>query len=146
MSQHARFANGHRLAWVLTMADESKGSGSADSGDVGNPLKAADAAVVDLVRTFAPQTPAQLMASLAEAAADGDDADVYGSGNSLNGFEESTAGLLGKQWGMLCVSGVMAQLIAVQVHCQATGRSAIALHRTSHLLNHEHDVRSAADA
>lgn len=127
------------------MADESKDGGHA-GGDEGNPKAGAggsrDAtAVHDLVRAFVPQSPAQLMAGLAAAAAEDDDADVYGSGNSLNAFEESTAGLLGKQWGMLCVSGVMAQLIAMQVHCKATGRSVIALHRTSHLLNHEHDVR-----
>ena len=73
------------------------------------------------------------------------DKDVYGAGSMLNKFEDTIAKTLGKEAGMFCVSGVMAQQIALKLHSEALGScKRFAIHPTSHLELHEHQVRKLA--
>lgn len=66
------------------------------------------------------------------------DADRYGSGDFLQGFEARVASMLGFEAGRFMPSGTMAQAIALRIWCDAAGRPEIGLHPTSHLELHEH--------
>lgn len=70
-----------------------------------------------------------------------------GKGSSLNAFEEHIAELLGKEAAMFCVSGVMAQLIALAVYREQTGgRSKFIIHESSHIHQHENMVQLAVSS
>ncbi|MEE4330363.1 MAG: beta-eliminating lyase-related protein, partial [Wenzhouxiangella sp.] len=65
--------------------------------------------------------------------------DLYGKGELIAAFEARIAEMLGKPAALFLPSGVLAQSIALKIHCDQRGRSTIGLHPTSHLLLHEED-------
>ncbi|HTD05290.1 threonine aldolase family protein [Undibacterium sp.] len=69
--------------------------------------------------------------------------DVYGEGELLSNFEQKIAQLLGKPAAVFMPSGVMAQLIAVQIWAEQGGLSRFGLHPTSHLIGHEEQAYQA---
>lgn len=84
------------------------------------------------------QTPAQSFAQMASwCEANNIEHDVYGEGDFLQSFEKKIAGLLGMESSVFCISGTMAQVIALKLACEERGSSLVALHPTSHLLLHE---------
>ena len=68
--------------------------------------------------------------------------DTYGKGEDLNRFEEKMAETMGFESALFVPSGTMAQLIALRVHCDESGKSAFGCHSTSHLLNHEFNAHN----
>lgn len=86
-----------------------------------------------------PRPAGELFTGLARySEAHGLEPDVYGRGDFLNEFEQEIAGLLGKAAGLFCISGVMAQQIALRIWCEARDNRNIAFHPTSHLEVNEH--------
>ncbi len=69
--------------------------------------------------------------------------DVYGEGELLSNFEQKIAKLLGKPAAVFMPSGVMAQLIAVQMWAEQSGLPRFGLHPTSHLIGHEEQAYQA---
>ncbi|MFZ6645421.1 threonine aldolase family protein [Undibacterium sp. TJN25] len=69
--------------------------------------------------------------------------DVYGEGELLSKFEQKIAQLLGKPAAVFMPSGVMAQLIAVQIWAERSGLPRFGLHPTSHLIGHEEQAYEA---
>lgn len=68
------------------------------------------------------------------------DWDYYGKGSFKQEFEQQIAGLLGYGKGLFLPSGVMAQLIAMQIALSKLDKPhKVGLHPTSHLLKHESD-------
>ena len=63
--------------------------------------------------------------------------EAYLTGPSVQRLEEKCAALLGKPAAMWCPTGTLAQGIAARLHAEASGRSRILLHPTSHLELHE---------
>ncbi|MGM0526482.1 MAG: threonine aldolase family protein [Pseudomonadota bacterium] len=80
---------------------------------------------------------AEQLTSLAEELANHEQRDVYGSGDLIETFEQQVANLLGKPAALFLPTGTLAQPLVLKVHSQQTGRPAVALHPTSHLLLHE---------
>lgn len=97
----------------------------------------AESKTIDLSAAFPPQAPHEVLQTLADEAKNlYQDRDVYGSGKQLNEFEGFIAKLLGKEAGMFCITGVMAQMIALRLHARGRNRI-VAYHPTSHLELHE---------
>ncbi|MGQ5525095.1 threonine aldolase family protein [Chitinimonas sp. PSY-7] len=69
--------------------------------------------------------------------------DSYGSGALITDFENKIATLLGKPAGLFMPSGIMAQLIAVQLWSERTGIHRIGMHPLSHLLLVEEEAYQA---
>ncbi|PHV13245.1 threonine aldolase family protein [Chitinimonas sp. BJB300] len=69
--------------------------------------------------------------------------DSYGSGALIADFETKIATLLGKPAGLFLPSGIMAQLIAVQLWSDRTGVRRIGMHPLSHLLLVEEEAYQA---
>ena len=63
--------------------------------------------------------------------------DVYGEGSLVQQFEQQVAALLGMEAAVFCVTGTMAQAIALRLACAERGNRRVALHPTSHILKHE---------
>ncbi len=64
--------------------------------------------------------------------------DTYGEGPLLQQFEQRIAALLGMEAAVFCITGTLAQAVALRLACQAHGRNRlVALHATSHVLKHE---------
>jgi threonine aldolase len=63
----------------------------------------------------------------------GAEADVYGTGEFLNGFEEELARLLGMEAAVFMPSGIMAQQIALRIWADRAASRKFGLHATSHL-------------
>jgi threonine aldolase len=82
-------------------------------------------------------TPAEALAELADEATRGGDADRYGAGGLVTDVEAEVRDLLGAEAALLLPSGTMAQQIALRIHADARGRTAVAMHPTSHPLLHE---------
>lgn len=68
----------------------------------------------------------------------GAEADVYGTGEFLNGFEEEMAGELGMEAAVFMPSGVMAQQAALRIWADRAASRRFGLHATSHLEANEH--------
>lgn len=69
--------------------------------------------------------------------------DVYGEGELLSTFEKKIASLLGKPAAVFMPSGVMAQLIAVQIWAERSALPRFGMHPTSHLIGHEEQAYEA---
>lgn len=82
---------------------------------------------------FRPQTAAQALRAAADALSEEERADRYGEGPIVYELEREVAALLGKEAALLFPSGTMAQTIALRIHCDARGTSAVAFHPTCHL-------------
>lgn len=71
--------------------------------------------------------------------AEGQHADVYGTGELIETFEQEVADLLGKPAAVFLPSGTLAQPLALKIHSERRGKSTVGLHPTSHLVLHEQD-------
>lgn len=69
--------------------------------------------------------------------------DRYGSGALIEDFEAKLASLLGKPAAVFLPSGVMAQLIAMQIWAERRGLRRFGQHPTSHLALHEEEAHAA---
>jgi len=68
----------------------------------------------------------------------GAEADVYGTGEFLNSFEEEMALLLGMEAAVFMPSGIMAQQAALRIWADRAASRKFGLHATSHLEVNEH--------
>ena len=88
----------------------------------------------------APSTPAAMLASLSDFAAEHEvDWDRYGERGAVEQLETEVAGLLGKPAAVMFPTGVMAQQAALRAWCDRSGSRRVALPDLSHLLHHEQD-------
>lgn len=93
---------------------------------------------------FAEPTPAQWFQEMADWAQANDVShDHYGSGTLIEGFEAKIAELLGKPSAVFMPSGVMAQLIAVNIWSERRGLPRFGMHASSHLQLHEEQASQA---
>jgi len=83
------------------------------------------------------KSPRQTLAELAEFAGE-QDADTYGAGELIAGFESELAALLGKEAVVFMPSGTMAQQIALRIWSQRKHSRYVAFHPRCHLEIHEH--------
>jgi threonine aldolase len=84
-----------------------------------------------------PKTPRQILAELIETIDPALEADRYGQGELLTGFEKEVAGLLGKEAAVFMPSGTMCQQIALRIWTQRQRTTNVAFHPKSHLETHE---------
>lgn len=85
-----------------------------------------------------PQTAAQEFADMGRWCAEhGVAHDTYGEGALIEGFERKLAGMLGFEAGLFCMTGTLAQSVALRLACEARGSRLVALHPTAHVLVHE---------
>ncbi len=63
--------------------------------------------------------------------------DMYGNGEAVQSFESKIAALCGFPAAMFCITGTMAQLIAMRLACDQRASELVGLHASSHLLLHE---------
>jgi threonine aldolase len=82
---------------------------------------------------------AEALRALASRAENATAADVYGRGELIEAFEHRIAAMLGKPAALFLPSGVLAQSIALRIHCDSPAGRTVGLHPTSHLLLHEED-------
>ncbi|KAK3055489.1 hypothetical protein LTR09_003409 [Extremus antarcticus] len=68
------------------------------------------------------------------------DKDIYGGGEHKAHFQQHVAKLLGKDHGLFFITGVQAQLAAMEVHCDRAGNNRVAWHITSHLESFEENA------
>ncbi|MFL6674216.1 MAG: threonine aldolase family protein [Massilia sp.] len=82
--------------------------------------------------------PAEIFAAMgAWCEANGIEHDVYGSGATIEQFEQKVAQLLGFEAAVFCISGTMTQVTALRLACTDRGSALVALHPTSHIIVHE---------
>lgn len=63
--------------------------------------------------------------------------DVYGEGETVQGFEHKIAQLLGMETGLFCITGTMTQVTALRLACSRRNSNLVGLHPTSHIFVHE---------
>ena len=85
-------------------------------------------------------SPKQALQALADAAPDEGTFDRYGAGAIVEELERDVAALLGKEAAVFCTSGKAAQLSALRVHADARGRTVVAAHPRSHIVEDEDDA------
>jgi threonine aldolase len=85
-------------------------------------------------------TPAQTLRALADALPDDAAFDSYGEGALIEELEREVAILLGTDSAVFCTSGKAAQLSALRVHAERRGRSVVAAHPRSHIVEDENDA------
>lgn len=81
----------------------------------------------------------QVLKEALEAADAGDDADMYGTGAIIEGYQAKMARLLGKEASVFFPSGTMAQQIALRIWADRAGSRKVAYHPLCHLEIHEKD-------
>ncbi|MCJ2378362.1 beta-eliminating lyase-related protein [Vibrio sp. ZSDZ34] len=82
--------------------------------------------------------PHQLFSDMAKWCLDNDVAhDTYGEGELLQAFEKEIAQLLGFESALFIVTGTMNQPTALQLACENRASNLVAMHSTSHILQHE---------
>ncbi|MDR6548973.1 aminotransferase class I/II-fold pyridoxal phosphate-dependent enzyme [Paenibacillus qinlingensis] len=67
------------------------------------------------------------------------ESDIYGTGESIEGFQAEMAAYVGKEKAVFFPSGTMAQQIALRIWCDEKGKRKVAYHPLSHLEIHEED-------
>lgn len=82
---------------------------------------------------------AEALSQFAQRAQSCPAADVYGRGELIENFEKKMALLLGKPAALFIASGTLAQPMALKIHSERKGKTAVAMHPTSHLVLHEQD-------
>lgn len=82
---------------------------------------------------------AETLSQLAQRAESVPAADVYGRGELIESFERQMAQRLGKPAALFLASGTLAQPMALKIHSERHGKTAVAMHPTSHLVLHEQD-------
>ena len=80
-----------------------------------------------------PKTPRQVLSELAEMTDPELEADLYGQGDLIAGFESEVAALLGKEAAVFMPSGTMCQQIALRIWASRRGTCNVAFHPKSHL-------------
>jgi len=80
---------------------------------------------------------------LSEALAPGTEPDHYGEGTVIEELEREVAALLGKEAAVFSISGKAAQLSALRVHADRRGRTLVAAHPRSHIVEDENDAIGA---
>lgn len=85
-------------------------------------------------------SPARTLRALADALPDDAMVDSYGTGAIIEKLEREVAALLGKDATVFCTSGKAAQLSALRVHADRRGRTAVAAHPRSHIVEDENDA------
>jgi threonine aldolase len=98
---------------------------------------AIDAACARRLYGHGRSSPADDLAALADEASRGGDSDRYGDGGVVTEVEQQVRALLDAEAAVLFPSGTMAQQIALRVHADRSGRTAVSMHPTSHPLLHE---------
>jgi threonine aldolase len=83
------------------------------------------------------KTPRQVLSELAEFTSPEVNADRYGQGELIAGFEQQIADLLGKEAAVFMPSGTMCQQIALRIWSERRGSPNVAFHPTCHLEIHE---------
>lgn len=84
------------------------------------------------------RSPAEMFAAMSRwCEANGVANDIYGSGALIQEFEAKVAAILGMEAAVFCISGTMAQSIALRLACEDRGSRLVALHPTSHIFVHE---------
>lgn len=85
-----------------------------------------------------PQSAAEEFSAMAQWCAQHDVRhDTYGEGALIEGFEKKLADLLGFEAGVFCITGTLAQSIALRLACDARGSELVAMHPSAHVLVHE---------
>ena len=85
-----------------------------------------------------PQKPGEEFALIGEYCRANDyAADVYGTGELINSFEQKVANLLGFEAACFMPSGTMGQQIALKIYAETSKNKSFAIHPTSHLELHE---------
>jgi len=84
-----------------------------------------------------PKSPRQVLSDLAEATDTELEADRYGQGEVIEGFEREVAALLGKEAAVFMPSGTMCQQIALRIWAERRCTKNVAFHPKSHLEMHE---------
>ncbi|RUO28805.1 threonine aldolase [Aliidiomarina sedimenti] len=79
----------------------------------------------------------EVLLGLSERAKNVPEADYYGQGELIEGFEHDLATRFGKEAALFLPSGTMAQPLALRIHCDERHNNRVALHPSSHLLLHE---------
>lgn len=88
----------------------------------------------------APLSVRDQLLQLAQATAEDERPDVYGGGELIESFDREIAELLGKEAAVFMPSGIMAQQIALRIHCDRRNNRSVALHPQSHLVLDENDA------
>jgi len=65
------------------------------------------------------------------------DHDTYGEGDFVHSFEHKIATLTGFESGVFCVTGTMAQSVALRLACMERGSRLVGMHASAHVLKHE---------
>jgi threonine aldolase len=76
---------------------------------------------------------------LADATAEQELTDNYGSGDLIESFEQEVAAMLGKEAAVFMPSGTMAQPMALRIWADLARTDYVALHATNHVALHEHN-------
>lgn len=63
--------------------------------------------------------------------------DVYGSGDTLQAFEQEIAQLLGFEAGLFVITGTMAQAVVLDAVCEQVSNPVVAMHSSCHINKHE---------
>jgi threonine aldolase len=84
-----------------------------------------------------PKNPRQVLSELAETTDPELEADRYGHGDLIAGFESEVAALVGKEAAVFMPSGTMCQQIALRIWSERRGTRNVAFHPKSHLEMHE---------
>lgn len=84
-----------------------------------------------------PKAPRQVLSELAEMTDPELEADRYGQGDLIAGFESEVAALLGKEAAVFMPSGTMCQQIALRIWASRRGTRNVAFHPKCHLETHE---------
>ena len=91
----------------------------------------------------ADMSPKKVLSELADSIDETLEADIYGSGEVINGFEKTIAEVLGKPAAVFMPSGTMAQQIAMRIWSERRATKNIAFHPKCHLEIHEHKAYAA---
>lgn len=93
-----------------------------------------------------PQTAAEEFADMARWCAEHDVRhDTYGEGVLIEGFEKKLADLLGFEAGLFCITGTLAQSVALRLACEDRDSKRVALHPSAHVLVHERSNHQLLD-
>ena len=94
--------------------------------------------------TRGPQpSPVERLRTLAAALPGDAEPDLYGAGALVADLEREVAALLGKESAVFATSGKTVQLSALRVHADRRGRTLVAAHPRSHIVEDENDAIGA---
>jgi threonine aldolase len=90
-----------------------------------------------------PAQPADALRALAASLSPDAANDAYGDGTIVHDLEAETARLLGKNAAIFALSGKVVQLAALRTHADARGRTVVAAHPRTHIVEDEDSAISA---